>query len=109
MAINPGEIPGPRTEDPLLAEEPLPPGGENLAETVEEIDESIRSAGPDDVEQADRRADAAEGDADDAPERTADSSHGSESDASEDPTSDQGADPEDPEAQGEEPGAEPAS
>ena len=32
MTITPGEVPGARTEEPLLAEEPLPPGDQDLAE-----------------------------------------------------------------------------
>ncbi|WP_122262656.1 hypothetical protein [Ornithinimicrobium cerasi] len=107
MSITPGEEPGPRTEEPLLAEEPLPPGGDNLARTVEEIDKKIRSRGPDEVEDADEAADAAEGDAEDADERSGDDGAGSDADAQQDPTSDEGADPEDPEAQGaDEPGAD---
>ena len=99
MSITPGQEPGPRTEEPLLAEEPLPPGGDNLAQTVEAIDRKLRRRGPDKVEQADEEADAAEGDASDAEDRAGDEGPGAGSDAQEDPTSDEGADAEDPEAQ----------
>ena len=110
MGITPGVEPGPVEEEPLLAEEPLPPGSE-LAEKVEELDERIRQAGPDEVREADQEADAVEGDAGDSLSGEADadkgsdegsgkgSDLGSDADADEDPTSDAGADPEDPEAQ----------
>ncbi|WP_131105855.1 hypothetical protein [Ornithinimicrobium sufpigmenti] len=97
MGITPGEEPGPVEEQPLLAEEPLPPGSE-LAEKVEELDERIRQAGPEEVREADEEADAVEGDADDDT-RTRDADAGSDADSDADPTSDEGADPEDPEAQ----------
>ena len=99
MAIVPGEIPEPREEPPLLAEEPLPPGVGDIAQQIEDLDKKIREGGPEEIEQADEAADAAEGDADDAQERVADTDAGSDSDSDEDPTSDEGADAEDPEAQ----------
>ena len=94
MGITPGVEPAPAEE------EPLPPGSE-LAEKVEALDERIRQAGPDEVQEADDKADAVEGDADDAlsPGSDTSSGTGSDADADEDPTSDPGADPEDPEAQ----------
>lgn len=101
MAITPGQEPGPATDEPLLAEEPPPPGSQEVVEDVEELDDRIRAEGPDEVEQADREADAVEGDAEDAAEQgegTTDEP-GSAADADRDPTSDQGEDPEDPEAQ----------
>lgn len=99
MGITPGVEPGPVEDQPLLAEEPLPPGRSELAEKVEAIDERIRKAGPDEVQEADEAADAVEGDADDAHSRGADSDAGSDADSDEDPTSDEGVDAEDPEAQ----------
>lgn len=99
MGITPGVEPGPVEEEPLLAEEPLPPGRNNLAKEVEALDERIRKSGPDEVQQADEEADAVEGDPDDATSRDADSDTGSDADADEDPTSDEGVDAEDPEAQ----------
>jgi hypothetical protein len=109
MGIVPGQDPGPQPE-PLLADEPPPPGVEDFSEDVDAMERRIRERGPEDVEQADRQADAVEGDAGSAAnsERSAADEEGvgpgSRSDAGQDPTSDQGADPEDPEAQrGEEP------
>ena len=99
MGITPGVEPGPVEQEPLLAEEPLPPGRAELADQVEAIDDRIRAAGPDEVQEADEEADAVEGDADDAHSRDADSDTGSDADADQDPTSDEGVDAEDPEAQ----------
>ena len=99
MGITPGVEPGPVEEEPLLAEEPLPPGAAHLAEEVEAIDGRIRAEGPDEVQEADEEADAVEGDADDAQTRDADSDQGSDADSDADPTSDEGVDAEDPEAQ----------
>ena len=107
MSITPGAEPDPAEESPLLADEPLPPGTADLAQAVEEIDEHIRSEGPEEVEEADKQADAVEGDAEDAQDPKADRAPGSDADADADPTSDEGADAEDPEAQqGREPGSD---
>lgn len=58
MGIVPGDEPLPRSE-PIPAEEPIPPGVEDLADDVDAIEQRIRAAGPDEVEEADERADAA--------------------------------------------------
>lgn len=96
MSIVPGQDEGPRAE-PIPADEPLPPGVEDWSDDVDAIEKRIRQRGPDEVQAADERADAVEDNAGkDEP--------GASSDADQDPTSDEGADPEDPEAQrGEEP------
>ena len=100
MAIVPGEEPRVSDETPLLADEPPPPGtGDDIAEQVEQLDDQIRSGGSDEVEQADEAADAVEGDADEAADAAPDEDLGSDADSEADPTSDEGADPEDPEAQ----------
>lgn len=92
MSIVPGENPAPRQE-PLLNEDPPPPGVEDYSDDVDALEKRIRERGPDEVQQADEQADAVEGGDD------PDGGAGSRSDAEQDPTSDEGADPEDPEAQ----------
>lgn len=62
MGIVPGEEPAPRTKEPLLNEEPVPPGVEDYYDEVEELEKRVRERGPEEVEQADEQADAAEGD-----------------------------------------------
>ncbi len=52
--------PGDGTAEPLLAESPAPPGSD-VEEIVDAIDERIREAGPEDVEEADKAADAVDG------------------------------------------------
>lgn len=58
MSITPGETSEPRDEPPLLNEEPPPPGEEDLTSVIEAIDDRIREAGPEEVEQADEEMDA---------------------------------------------------
>lgn len=90
MGIVPGEDPGPRGE-PLLADEPRPPGVEDYSEDVDALERRLRERGPAEVEDADRQADAVEG--------GDGTGSGARADSDRDPTSDEGADPEDPEAQ----------
>lgn len=89
MGIVPGQDPG-YTEEPLLADEPLPPGVEDISGDVDALEKRIRERGPEEVEQADERADAVEGGS---------SGGAGGADAAQDPTSDEGADAEDPQAQ----------
>lgn len=105
MSIVPGQDEGPRKE-PLLADEPLPPGVEDWSDDVDAIEKRIRERGPDEVQKADEQADAVEGDGGHDEGDGGSDEPGSASDAANDPTSDEGADPEDPEAQR---GDEPAS
>ncbi len=96
MSIVPGQDAEPR-EDPLPADPPLPPGVEDYSDDVDAIEKRIRARGPAEVRQADEQADAVEAAA-------GQEGRGTRADAANDPTSDEGADPEDPEAQhGEEP------
>ena len=95
MGIVPGQDPGPQPE-PLLADEPPPPGVEDFSEDVDAMERRIRERGPEEVEKADEQADAVEGESGD---REAGDGPGASADAAHDPTSDEGADPEDPEAQ----------
>ncbi|MFK5635239.1 MULTISPECIES: hypothetical protein [unclassified Ornithinimicrobium] len=60
MSITPGEVPGAR-EEPILADEPAPPGVEDWSDDVDAMEERIRKGGPDEVEEADEAADAVEG------------------------------------------------
>ncbi|GAA1166665.1 hypothetical protein GCM10009584_04560 [Ornithinimicrobium humiphilum] len=104
MSIVPGQDPVPQSE-PLLADEPLPPGVEDWSDDVDALEQRIRQRGPSEVERADEQADAVEGEGGAQPqESVGEGGDGSGADASSDPTSDEGADAEDPEAQsGDEP------
>lgn len=61
MGIVPGTEPGPYQEEPLLAEEPLPPGEEQRIEEVDQIAKDVRASGSKEAEAADEKADAVEG------------------------------------------------
>ena len=61
MGIVPGTEPGPHEEEPLLAEEPLPPGKEERVETVDEIEQDVRASGSEEARAAEDAADAVEG------------------------------------------------
>ena len=99
MSITPGEVPGPR-EEPLLADEPIPPGVEDWSDDVDAMEERIRKGGPDEVQEADEAADAVEGEGqhEDGEEQTpqeesaAEAAGGTEdvaaSDSDQDPTDD---------------------
>lgn len=93
MGIVPGEDPREASGPPLLNEEPVPPGVEDLTDDVDEIERRVRQHGPADVERADRQADAVEGDREheepgDQPDGV---EPGSRSDAAHDPTTDEPA------------------
>ncbi len=98
MGIVPGEEPAERTGPPILNEDPVPPGVEDLRDDVDEIEQRVRRSGPEEVERADRAADAVEGEEDrgegddgeddDAAEEVGSDDAGSASDAANDPTSD---------------------
>lgn len=91
MGIVPGVEPDHGvSQPPLLNEDPVPPGVEDLSEDVDEIESRVRGAGPAEVERADEQADAVEGDAEheergDAPDGV---EPGTRSDAANDPTTD---------------------
>lgn len=75
--------PGEGSREPLVADQPLPPGS-NAEEIVDELDARIRQGGPEEVREADQRADAVEDhgeDGDDDREEEA-------SDSGSDPTDD---------------------
>ena len=61
MGIVPGTEPGPYETEPLLAEEPLPPGKEERVEAVDDIERSVREGGSAEAKEADEAADAVEG------------------------------------------------
>lgn len=75
--------PGEGGRDPLVADQPLPPGS-NAEEIVDELDARIREGGPDEVKEADERADAVE----DHGEEGDDDREEEASDAGRDPTDD---------------------
>ncbi|MFK5582758.1 hypothetical protein [Serinicoccus sp. LYQ131] len=52
MSIVPGEEPRSRDEEPLMAEEPLPPGNGDIEAKVEELDQRLRESGSDEVAEA---------------------------------------------------------
>jgi hypothetical protein len=60
--------PGDGSVEPLPAQGPVPPGSD-VEDVVDALDDRIREAGPDEVEEADEQADeaAAEGRPDDEP------------------------------------------
>ena len=92
MGIVPGTEPAPK-EEPLLADEPLPPGVVDHTGDIDSLEKRIRERGPEEVEQADEQADAVED------QGTGEGRPGSGADSGQDPTSDEGADAEDPQAQ----------
>ncbi|OLT18931.1 hypothetical protein BJF86_02950 [Serinicoccus sp. CNJ-927] len=52
MSITPGEEPRGRTDEPMLAEEPLPPGNGDIEAKVEELDKKLRASGSDEAAEA---------------------------------------------------------
>ena len=52
MSITPGQEPRPRDDEPMLAEEPLPPGNGDIEAKVEELDQKLRAAGTDEAAEA---------------------------------------------------------
>lgn len=52
MSITPGQEPQPRTDEPMLAEEPLPPGNGDIEEQVEDLDQKLRASGSDEAAEA---------------------------------------------------------
>ncbi|AXH96295.1 hypothetical protein [Ornithinimicrobium avium] len=91
MGIVPGQDPIPRSGPPLLNEEPVPPGVDDLTEDIDAIEERARRSGPAEVERADRQADAVEGDREhEEPGAERDGVEpGARSDAANDPTTDE--------------------
>ncbi|ANS79890.1 hypothetical protein SGUI_2494 [Serinicoccus hydrothermalis] len=52
MSITPGEEPRARDEEPMLAEEPLPPGNGDIEAKVEDLDQKLRASGSDEAAEA---------------------------------------------------------
>ncbi|WP_151526401.1 hypothetical protein [Serinicoccus kebangsaanensis] len=52
MSIIPGSEPRPPGSDPMLADEPLPPGEHDIEDTVDGLDQLVREGGSDEIADA---------------------------------------------------------
>ncbi|PZU48844.1 MAG: hypothetical protein DI571_03045 [Arsenicicoccus sp.] len=52
MSIIPGSEPRPEGSEPMLADEPLPPGEHDIEETVDALDQKVRQSGSEEVAEA---------------------------------------------------------